>query len=34
MPARTGQQYLDWNYATLASKGVIARRYPYNYVRP
>ena len=21
----------NWNYATLASKGVIARRYPYNY---
>jgi hypothetical protein len=21
----------NWNYATMASKGVIARRYPYNY---
>jgi hypothetical protein len=21
----------NWNYATTASKGVIARRYPYNY---
>src|SRR5262249_27367386 len=21
----------NWNYATLASKGIIARRYPYNY---
>ena len=21
----------NWNYASAASKGVIARRYPYNY---